>query len=154
MSDMAVSGERPSTAELLARLDPQRDYGERTFADVVQGVKSGAIFIEPGMNLPVLREAGTGYSIKGTGRPPVGTNLSAQQIALREFRTKAVDDIDEAYAELRKGMKSGDPRFHKIYWETLIGKVGELRGGEAMAEALKAVIQAVQQPQTRVIDVD
>jgi hypothetical protein len=83
-----------------------------------------------------------GGLVKGTGRAPVGTQ-PIQQIALAEFRKKAIDDIEEAYRELRAGMrgeKNGD-RYHKIFWETLVGKVTETRD-TGLSEAMKALVEA------------
>ena len=138
---------------LVNQLDPERNYGDLTFEQVVSGVQNGAILIEPGSRLPVLRSATTGLAIKGTGRPPQ-TGVSAQQAALREFRERAVDDLPEAYELLLQGMRAGDPRFHKIYFENLMGKMGETRGGDAMATAFTALIEAMQRPAERVIILD
>lgn len=139
---------------LVALLDPNRDYGERTFEQVKEEIARGALVILPGERLPVLKDAETGRTVKGTGVVSL-SGQSAQQVALGEFRRRALEDMPDAYHWLIEGMKStpgkpgGDPRFHKIYWETLIGKMGENRGGEQIAEAFKAVVEAMSQPQER-----
>lgn len=136
---------------LLDLLDPGRDYGDRSFEQVVDGIKSGEIVIESGWRLPVLRDAKTNRAIKGTGRPPTA-GVSVQQAALREFRERAIEDLPEAYDILFAGMKAGDPRWGKIYWEITVGKMGEMRGGDAMAVALKLLYEAMQEPETRWIE--
>jgi hypothetical protein len=138
---------------LIAQLDPERGYGDLTFEQVVEGVQSGAILIEPGSRLPVLRNRATGHPLKGSGQPPQ-TGVSVQQAALREFRERAQDDLPEAYDLLVQGMRSGDPRFHKIYFENLLGKMGEIKGGDAMVEAFKVFIAAMQRPEVRTVIID
>lgn len=138
---------------LVSQLDPQRVYGDLTFEQVVSGVQAGTILIEPGQRLPVLRSPLTGRPLKGSGQPPQ-TGVSAQQAALRDFRERAAEDLDEAYDSLLAGMRAGDPRFHKIFFENLMGKMGETRGGDAMAQAFMALIEAMQKPVERVIVLD
>lgn len=138
---------------LVDYLDPTRNYGDYTFEQIVEGIKDGSVLIEPGMRLPVLRSKKTGLPMKGTGQAP-NNGVSVQQAALREFRERAIDDLPEAYAMLWEGMKSGDSRFHKLYWENLVGKVGEVRGGDAMAEAFTALIKAMDKPSVREIIIE
>jgi len=142
----------PSKEDLISLLDPGRDYGDRTYSDVVSGVLDGTIHISPGQRLPVLWDTGARHVIKGTGQPPQ-TGVSVQQAALREFRERAIDDLPEAYSLLIDGMRKGDPRYDKIYWENLMGKIGEVKGGDAMAVAFKALIDAMQTPQMRTVTV-
>lgn len=142
-----------SQADLIALLDPTRNYGERTFEQVLAGIHDGSILIEPGQRLPMLFTAENHRSIKGTGQAPQD-GVSNTQRALQRFRSLGLDDVDDAYAELRAGMKAGDPRFHKIYWENLLGKMGETKGGEAMAEAFKALITALEKPDVRTVTFD
>ena len=137
----------PTEQELVELLDPERDYGERKYIEVVRGIREGTILIRRGYNLPMLWEAATHHAIKGSGRPADG--LSSQQLALREFRARGIDDLPEVYGATLKGIRAGDARWGKIWWEIMVGKMGENRGGEAMAEAFKALIAAMQQPEQR-----
>lgn len=138
-------------AILVGKLDPSRNYGDRSFDDVVKGIYSGEILIAEGNNLPMLTDASTNLRIKGTGRPILGAN-DAQHFAVTEFRKHALDDFEWAYENLKKGMDKGDPRYDKIFWEILGGKQGELRGGGMIAEAFKAVIEAMNTPEERRIE--
>ena len=128
--------------ELIAKLDPERDYGERSYSEVVDQVRAGILMLEPGENLPVIRWKATHRAVRGTGRPPVN-GQPIQQAALADFRKLAINDVDEAYAELRAGMKNpknGD-RYQKIFWELLVGKVPETRDTgltDAMVELLRS----------------
>jgi hypothetical protein len=142
----------PSQADLIALLDKDRNYGDRTYDDVVREVIDGSLLLEPGHNLPVIKDARTRLAVKGSGRY-VGTT-GPQQEALAAFRRMALDDVPDAYAELRSGMKNGDPRFHKIYWENLIGKVGETRGGDEMAKAMQMLVAHFEKPETRTVIID
>ncbi len=137
---------------LIALLDPDRDYGSRTFEEVVSGVRDGTLRIAEGNRLPMLRD-GQGQPIKGGGQP-IQTGVSAQQVALSQFRKLALDDVPFAYKSLVSGIKRQDPRYDKIYWDMLVGRVGEQRGGDAMADAFKALIEAMKQPEERTIEVE
>lgn len=153
-----ATAEEPTVAltyaePLVNQLDPQRGYGDYTFEQIVEGIHSGSILIEPGQRLPVLRSARTGRPMKGSGQPPQ-TGVSVQQAALREFRERAAEDLPEAYELLMKGMREGDPRFHKIYFENLMGKMGETKGGDAMVDAFRIFVDAMQKPDIRTVILD
>ncbi len=152
-TDPAPMAEKPTytIAELVAKLDPDRDYGERSYQDILDGVSSGAIVIRPGNNLPQLWF--NNRTIKGTGQPPLN-GVSAQQKAVHRFRELGLDDVDWAYQNLRNGMSRGDPRYDKIWWEYMGGKMGESKGGEAMAEAFKALLSALEKPEQRTVIID
>ncbi len=137
---------------LVSQLDPQRSYGDLSFDEVVAGVQSGRFTIAPGTRLPVLKDAATGRMIKGSGQVSQ-QGVSIQQAAIREFRELAADDMHEAYGLLLAGMRSGDPRFSKLYWENFLGKMGESKGGDAMATAFTALIEALQKPEVRTIEI-
>lgn len=143
MSDVVVSS-------LIDKLDPHRDYGERTYEEVLSGIRSGAIIIREGNNLPQLVDAATGRAIKGTG-VPVNNGENPQRVAMARFRRMAQDDLDEAYAELRAGMKAGDPRCMKIYWELLIGRPGEAKG-ENSTSIMEKLLEAALENRTAVVE--
>jgi hypothetical protein len=142
----------PSRPDLIAQLSPERDYGDRDYDQVVREVIDGTLVLEPGYGLPVIRDRKTNRTVKGTGRP--ANSQGPQHAALSAFRRMAIDDVDDAYRELRAGMKAGDPRFHKIFWENLVGKVGEVRGGDEMAKAMQMLIERMAQPESRTVVID
>jgi len=139
------------TKALVDLLDPERDYGDRHFNEVLDGIYNGTLRIEPGNNLPMLKEVANGKTIKGTGRPPI-KEKSHQQTAIDEFRSYALDDLPSAYLSLKKGMERGDPRYDKIFWELAVGKVGELRGGGVIGEAMAQMFESMRQSQLRTIE--
>ena len=141
------------TEYLVTLLDPERDYGERDYEKVVADVRAGILTISPGQRLPILFDPAKRQTVKGTGQPPQ-EGLSNQQRALAQFRGMAIDDVPAAYATLWAGMQRGDPRYDKIYWELLVGKMGESRGGEAIATAFKALIEAMQRPEERRVPIE
>lgn len=138
--------------ELIAQLSPDRDYGDRTFDEVVAGVRGGAILIRPGQRLPQLVDAQTGKTIKGTGVPP-GAGVGPQHRALHLFRELAIDDVPWAYQNLVKGMERGDPRYDKLYWEYMVGRAGEAKE-QGMTDVLKMLIERLDRPEKRVIDLE
>ena len=44
-------------AELIEQLDPDRDYGDLSYTDLVHEVETNEIKIFPGITVPVLRDA-------------------------------------------------------------------------------------------------
>lgn len=156
----------PTVEELIGKLDPNREYGlpggdkPLEFEEVVAGVRSGRFTIHEGDNLPVLRERDSNWPLRGSGFI-IRQNGGPQQSALAEFRRRALDDIPTAYKSLMDGMKRGDPRYDKIFWDNLVGKVGENRE-QAMSGVLQRLIDmserlatGQQQPRVeRTIEVD
>ena len=133
----------PTTAELIALLDPSREYGERGYAGILEGVEDGSVLIEPGHSLPVLRDRATNRSIKGTGAP-VGADLGGlQQTALAKFRDLAINDVPEYYECVMQGVREGDPRWAKIYGDITFGKIGEFRGAGLMTAAFMALLEKI-----------
>lgn len=142
-----------SVEDLVRLLDPERDYGERSYSQVVNQVRGGDLLIEPGQRLPVLKDARTGHTVKGTGRGHQN-GVSPQQAIVAEFRKHAADDFDFAYQSLVRGMKAGDPRYDKIWWEYAAGKVAEFRGGDDTAKAIQVVLDYVRdRPDTRTVEI-
>lgn len=133
----------PTTDDLINLLDPARDYGALSYKEVVERVKDGRFILRQGSRLPQIYDATSNKIVKGSGHPVrAGTGETQQQFAGKEFRTRALDDFDDAYEELRKGMKQGDMRAHKIFWEMLIGRVGEAKvsgNSEVMTKMLEMI---------------
>ena len=142
----------PSQEELIQALSPERDYGEFTYEQIVEGVRSGAILIKPGQHLPRIVDAQTFKTMKGTGIPP-GAGVGPQHRALHRFRELAINDVDWALENLKKGMERGDPRYDKIYWEYMIGRAGEAKES-GMSDVLKMLIERLDKPEKRHIDIE
>ena len=129
----------PTQDELIALLDPERDYGDRSYEQVVAQVRRGKLYLRAGESLPQIIDARTHRIARGSGKPPVN-GAPIQLRATYDFRKRAFDDADEAYLELRAGMKGKDAaKFHKIFWELFLGRPVEARDMQS-ADAL-AVLQ-------------
>ncbi len=109
-------------SDLIHSLDLARGYGDRTRADVVQAVESGELAICQGIRQPVLRDR-RGLAVKGSGRFPI-SEQEPREWSKKEFVERAADEFDDAWQELRDGMRHGDVRAMKI-WELLIGRPRE-----------------------------
>ncbi len=55
--------------DLLGQLDPERDHGERTFAEIQHLVRARALRLLPDDARPVIQETASGRRVKGTGCP-------------------------------------------------------------------------------------
>lgn len=113
--------------DLVALLDPHRDYGERTFEQIKEGIARGLILIEPGHTIPVLRDPATHRSIKGTGRPPgVGDVKVSRAYIERRFSNNKKAIWDALY---KGAVTDGDPRWGKLLLEYGLGKPVENASG-------------------------
>lgn len=129
---------------LIASLDPDRNYGERTYEQVVAEVRAGALNLSPGrFGIPRITDAQTNRAVAGTGQPPVAEGSSPRDWGNARFRQLAAEHFETAWGQLVQGMhpdhKSAD-KFHKIFWETFLGKPGESRSQllDKVAETLLA----------------
>ena len=73
------------TNELLDQLDTERDYGDRSYDEVVEAVGRGELRLEAGRNLPVIREAATNRAVKGTGQPSLRSDSDVVRWSRRDF---------------------------------------------------------------------
>lgn len=149
------------TEALVAQLDPNRDYGDLSFADIKDGIARGAIEIEPGHLLPVLKDAGTHKHIKGTGRPPGSAPHEWSRTYVREFLTSAASDQPQV-ARLERLMDSaftavtvkGDMKALELLLKYGIGDHREV-GADAGSRAVDALMQLASNARTeRVIQVN
>ena len=146
--------------ELVSLLDPDRDYGDKTFEEVKEGIARGLIVIEPGHSLPVLRDPTTNRAIKGTGRPPGSAAQEWSRTFVREF--VAGDDSGTHEPRIAVLMQSafdavvtrGDMKALELLLKYGIGDHREM-GSDAGSRAVDALMQLAQNARTeRVIQVD
>ena len=135
-------------------MDPSRDYGERSYLDVIAGVDIGEIIITPGANLPQLFDAETNRKIKGTGAPPRPDQTPQQYIA-SQFRKRGLDDMDAIYEVVASNaLKGQDWHWVDLFLKYTVGKVGEVRGGDGMTDALNKLIDMIDKKNPEVREVE
>jgi len=123
--------------DLLALLDPDRNYGERSYDDVVREVNAGTLMLGVGNSLPRIFDATTKQPVKGTGQPPI--NDDVQRFSKAKFNAWAADNQDEAQELLLAAMRKLDVRAMKIFFDNQIGPGKEVRT-DAVSEALASLI--------------
>ena len=101
------------TEALIAKLDPQRGYGDRTYDEVVEEVQAGKLRLEEGARLPVIKDASTGVTIRGTGQPV--RESEPRQWSRRQFELRAAEDFDAVYDAVIASAISGDARAQKLF---------------------------------------
>ncbi len=92
----------PTLDELITRLDPGRDYGPRTYNEIVAAVQQGEIIIKAnGDSLPILHLAGDNFTpLKGSGARERTTTQLALSRALKKgdgrewFERKMAEPLD------------------------------------------------------------
>lgn len=99
---------------LIAQLDPERNYGTRTFEDVVAGIRAGDILILPPPEQgrqPVLRLAENGLAIKGSGAASLGSGSGQAQTALQARLVTWADEegLEIAITRLREIILHAEP---------------------------------------------
>jgi hypothetical protein len=95
--------------ELVRSLDPRRDYGERSYDEIVAEVRTGRLPLEPGRSsLPVIRDPATNRPVKGTGQPRVPDDQELARWGRRRFNERAAADFDAVYEALLEAAKRGD----------------------------------------------
>lgn len=87
------------TRDLIARLDPERQYGERTYEQIIAGIHDGQIIIEEPRegDPPVLTDL-EGKLLKGTGRRP--GMLSSSSMGLLSW------NYPRSYVDAREALES------------------------------------------------
>lgn len=160
----------PLFEELLALLDPDRDYGERSYEDVVRECREGALLLAPNphgevMKQPFISSADPSQGrrrVKGTGMPhPVVTGFeSVQKWNHKWFLERMQEDREKVYSSLLRSITgdSPDPRAIKIWFEYGIGVPFRNMPNGASTDAIKALLEigkAVEQnPQQWDIEID
>lgn len=140
-----------SVEELVAKLDPNRDYGSRTFEQVREDIARGLIVIEDGPSLPILKDAFSKTVVKGSGRP-----LSSPAEWSRQFLKERFAGDAEALYEAAKTavLVKGDMKALELLLKYGVGDHRE-QGGDAGSRAVDALMQLATNARTeRVIQVD
>lgn len=126
---------------LIAQLDPDRGYGERTYTDIVAAVESGELTLSPGQTLPVIKDTRTNQVVAGTGRPPgKGAHAAFSRAYIQEQFADSAPDIWKA---IMAGIMEGDPRWAKLALEYGIGAPLQDKGNEATATEFMKVLAAL-----------
>tara|TARA_R100000808_G_scaffold13830_1_gene33187 strand:+ start:2922 stop:3416 length:495 start_codon:yes stop_codon:yes gene_type:complete len=116
------------TEDLIALLDPNRDYGDRSYEEIVAGCRDGSIHIGPGTPTPILRHVGRGVSVKGTGAPLAVKNQGREKKAwVTIFEDRGANDVDAVYDALIASAVGGDVKAQQYYFDRMFGKPRESR---------------------------
>ena len=122
---------------LIAKLDPDRNYGKNSYDEVVEGIRSGQFLVTAGESLPQLRDGVTGVPMKGTGafgRAP-GTHQERKTWGKSEFSRRAYHDFDSTYASLMKQIRHGNVKAIALWMEYFMGRSEVDSGGALMDQA-------------------
>ena len=110
--------------ELIARIDPDRDYGERTYTDIVREVHEATIaIVDNGVRHPILRDVQTKLPVKGSGpiNVPEKTTQSRGN-ARAQFMLAAEQNFGEVYGAMIKSAIKGDVRAQNLFMELYVGR--------------------------------
>ena len=108
MADVAV--QPPTQEEVIARLDPDRDYGKRGYAGTKAAVREGVLALTEAKDydIPVIRQVSNGLAVKGTAR--VNRNPSGSSAAGQRLTKRLVDFMEE---------DDGEQMVFDVVYETL-----------------------------------
>tara|TARA_B100001123_G_scaffold403419_1_gene491900 strand:- start:117 stop:578 length:462 start_codon:yes stop_codon:yes gene_type:complete len=145
--------------DLIELLDPNRDYGERTYDEVVGGIRAGKIRILPpsGSKHPILRNtdvpSGIHPIIKGSGRvTTVEANTKNPPATKARFMARAVDDFDSVYESMIESATQGDVRAQKLFMEMFVGRPKEATE-TLQKNMMDKLFEAALAPKEQVIEV-
>ena len=142
------------SAELIEKLDPHRDYGERTYTDIVREVESGSVRIsDNGPRMPILRDSSSGLPVKGSGAifVPEKTNQSRSN-ARTQFMLEAEKDFQDVYQAMITSAKKGEVRAQKLFMELYVGRPKEVSEG-ANEKMMDKLLDLALKPKEEVIEV-
>ena len=100
------------TRDLIARLDRDRDFGERNYAEIVAGIHDGQIIIEEPRagDPPVLTDL-AGKLLRGTGHRPGMLSSSAMGLLSWNYPRSYVDAREAlegaTFSDLRQRFRAG-----------------------------------------------
>ena len=140
---------------LITCIDPYRNYGERTYDEVIEQVRRGVLtmYPPPATNKtlqPVIRDATTNMVVKGSGAPSSGSAghsfTRKNEINKERFAERFTEDFDEAYAALfTMVVVKLDPRAAKIYFEMGLGAPQKQMDGGMSTDAFQAALSAIRE---------
>jgi hypothetical protein len=115
--------------ELVSQLSQDRDYGPRTYEEVVEGVREGSINATPGHPVPLLRV--NNRSIKGSGAPlaliEASKNTNHKRPWMAEFEERGTTDFDAIYEALVESALGGDVKAQMYFLDRMLGKPRDSR---------------------------
>ena len=131
--------------DLTRQLDPDRDYGHRSFEEVVAGVHKGTLLLEEGLVVPVIRDATTGQVVKGTGQSIAEVdNIEGKRAWSHRFQQLGRHSFDELYEQLIDLCRSGNFKALEYFFNRMSGKPSELRT-EGSTKATELLIEKLGQ---------
>lgn len=134
--------------ELIKQLDPERNYGDRTYEQVVREVEAGSLILKPGHSLPVIIDSRTKKTVSGTGRPPgKPAAVFSRGYIERQFARNAQRIWEAAF---EGAVKNGDPRWGKLLFEYGIGKPKMDSGSASSAQDFLKILAAAAESSRRV----
>ena len=142
-----------TVSDLVSRLDPARDYGDRTYEQVVQDVHAGNLVLSPGAGQqPLIQEVGSGIFVKGTGRRAGSQEFKYNQQEVSKLLSGYLPEVLPAFVE--DLMEKRDPRMFKIYFERLMGNAGQAFNGASADEVLEMMAKISGMSRSVPVDVE
>ena len=140
--------------ELIYTLDPTRDYGDRSYDQVVTEIESGALMVIPSAKggQPIIRQKVGGFLIKGSGRTNDSNIERGMKETKRLFMARAADDFDSVYESVVTSANKGDVRAQKLFMELYVGRPKEVSEG-ANEKMMDKLLDLALKPKEEVIEV-
>lgn len=138
--------------ELIQQLDPQRDYGVRTYEDVVREVREGQLFLKEGpTHQPVISDT-RGIRVKGTGTAVIQQPSEPRVHTKAVFLERAHSDFEKVYESMIESAVKGDVRAQKLFMELYVGRPKEV-AEVVEKEVVNRLFELALQPKEKVLDV-
>ena len=151
----------PRIEELIADLDPYRDYGDLGYEGVCEGARAGWINLIPAPEgrvnqQPFITNALTGLRLKGSsGSRQMAIWQKPLEANRARFFDRAVDDFDKMYSALvAASFEDRDPRAMKIWWEQFLGQPTKSLEGGASKEVVEIMRALAEKSANQVRPID
>jgi|TARA_R100000808_G_scaffold644_2_gene3280 hypothetical protein len=138
--------------ELIQQLDPKRDYGVRTYEDVVREVREGKLILKEGPTHQPLINDTRGLAVKGTGTWKIQQPSEPRIHTKAVFLERAHSDFEAVYGAMIESAVKGDVRAQKLFMELYVGRPKEV-AEVVEKEVVNRLFELALQPKEKVLDV-
>lgn len=138
--------------DLMGQLDPERDYGPRTYEQVLEEVRSGKLeLLENPRGLPMIRDTESFTFVSGTGRQRITQPYESRILAgnsRQDFMKLAVKDFPRVYRALvTLAVEKENVRALKLWFDKFIPDAPDVVA-EDRDELLQRVMGMLANPAT------
>ena len=132
-----------TVGELISQLDSERDYG-KPYEDICDAVRNGVLLLYEGHPVPVIKDATTGRTHKGSGQWPNSGRQGKESLSDR-LRARGEEDAELVYEWILDSAANGNSKAQIWFLEKFSGKPVEERVRKDPT-AMAALVASLREP--------